>query len=307
MPFVPLGSRKRIEVILDDDKARLAEGMHTRDNEAVREHLQIMAGKSGYRFANHPICKGPIMGPPPPFATANKPWTSADDDPDGMAAMKDLEHAPQGGIMEGSHCQPAENMRRTRSTPALTRTLILKGGHLDEEGRTLGQRAREAANPASIECNRWKRMATVTQRDMEAMPELLSLQKREKPMVKKAAVGNGGLVNFPKYMLFENSNLKTKDFQRFVLSEEKARKENEERARAAQAGEVQDTPLLSPSASASRASASPESSEMLVPFGTASWGAPRMRGPPELQRQQWAGSSMPSGKSCRSSNPFRMG
>lgn len=305
MPFIPLGSRKRIEVVLDDDKQRLTDGMRARDNETVREHRQIMAGKTGYRFANHPICKGPIMGPAPPFATANKPWTSADDDPDGMAAMKDLEHAPQGGITEGSHCQPAENMRRTRSTPALTRTLILKGGHLDEEGRTLGQRAREAANPVSIELNRWNRLANVTQRDMEGMPELHSLQKREKPLVKKPMVGNGGLVNFPKYMLFENSNLKTKDFQRFVLSEEKARKENEERAAQAEAGEVQDTPQFSPSASLSRASASPESSEMLVPFGTASWGAPRMRGPPELQRQQWAGSAMPTGKSCRSSNPFR--
>jgi len=303
MPFIPLGSRKRIEVILDDDKQRLAEGMHARDKETTREHLQIMAGKTGYRFANHPICKGPILGPLPPFSTANKPWTSADDDPNGMSAMKDLEHAPQGGIMEGSHCQPAENMRRTRSTPALTRTLILKGGHVDEEGKTLGQQAREAAQPASIEINRWNRLAAVTQRDMQAMPELDSLKKREKPPVKKSAVGNGGLVNFPKYMLFENSNLKTKDFQRFVLSEEKARKENEERA--AQAGEAQGTPQYSPTASLSRASASPESSEMLVPFGTASWGAPRMRGPLDLQKQQWAGSSLPTGKSCKSSNPFR--
>lgn len=169
-----------------------------------------------------------------------------------------------------------------------------------EGGKTLGEQAKEAAHPVSIELNRWKRLAEVTKRDLATMPELNTTQKKEKPQAKKPIV-MGGLVNFPKYMLFENSHLKTTEFQRYCAAEEQARQEAHERAAAAEAafarGEVQD-------ASPASTSRDPSSSEV-VPMATASWGAPRLRGPPELIKQQWAGSAMPTGKSHKTSNPFR--
>lgn len=296
MPFVPLGSRKRVEVILDHDKERLTNTMRAKDNATVKLHHQDMPGATGYRYGNHPICHGPIRGPPAPFATANKPWAPPEHEPNGMAALRDSDQAPIGAYRDGSHSMNAETLRKTRSVPALVRTMA--GNPLEEGGKSLGEQAKEKANPLSIELTRWQRLAAVTERDLMSMPAIMSTQKKDKIKPIKPLV-TAGLVNFPKYMLFENSHLKSQDNMRFVAAEDKIRKENRERADAAEAamaaGEVQDTPL-----STSRATPSTEP----VPWPPeASWGAPKLRGPDA--NKQWAGSAMPTGKSTRSSNPFR--
>jgi len=297
MPFVPLGSRKRIEVILDDDKERLGNLMRTKDNETVRLHHQVMAGQSGYRYANHPQTWGPVRGPAAPFHSANKPWSPPEDDPSGMAAMKDLEQAPIGASREGAHGSLGEQMRKSRSVPAMVRTM--KANPVQEGGKSLGEQAKEAADPASIELNRWLRLAKVTERDLMSMPALAPPQKRN-IVAKKPFVNAAGLVNFPKYMLFENSHLKATDLQRFVESEDRARKEAAAMHAVAQEalarGDVQDS---------ENGSGMESPTSDVVPLGTVSWGAPRLRGPGETVKRQWAGSAMCAGKSQQTSNPFR--
>jgi len=313
MPFVPLGSRKRVEVLLDADKELITGKMRERDNATVTLHHQVMAGThsiahlpvhASYRYAKHPETFGPVRGPPPPFKTANKPWTPAELDPDGMAALRDMDQAPVGANRDGGHCFHGETLRKTRSTPALTRTLA---NNPVEEGQSHGARAKEAANPISIELNRWKRLAEVTKRDLATMPELHSTIKSTKPPPKKPVVSSG-LVNFPKYMLFENSHLKQQDFMRFVAAEELARNENEARQTALQEAMAMGEPSVEVTpTSTSRETGNGKDSDDALGYQTASWGQPRLRGPRESLRQQWAGSAMPSGKSMRSSNPFRMG
>lgn len=303
MPFVPLGSRKRIEVVLDHDKERIGNEMRTKDFQTVKLHHQVMPGATGYRYANHPITMGPVRGPPAPFEGANKPWAPPEHEPDGMAAARDLLQAPVGAYREGSHEAQAEGLRKTRSTPALTRTMA--ANPIPEGGKSLGEQAKEKANPISIELCRWQRLAEVTKRDLASMPALTSTKKTQPPPPKP--IVTGGLVNFPKYMLFENSHLKTTEFQRYCDSEAKARQEALERTEAAE--EAMSRGETTPADTSREASQSRMSSgsEVLVPYGTASWGQPRLRGPWETVKQQWAGSAMPHGKSTRSSNPFRMG
>jgi len=320
MPFVPLGSRKNLGVILDADKETIIGKMREKDNATVAHHHQVMAGThsvahlpvhASYRYAKHPETLGPVRGPPPPFKAANKPWTPAELDPDGVAAQRDMDQAPVGACRDGGHCFHGETLRKSRSTPALTRTMA---NNPLEEGQSYGDRAREAANPISIELNRWKRMAEVTERDLASMPELHSTQKSFKPPPKKP-VPSSGLVNFPKYMLFENSHLKSQDFMRFVAAEEQTRKENEARHAALQeamamgedSGEATPTPLSPTSTCRSFKSRDTRFSEANSNYGAASWGQPRLRGPKEDIKQIWAGSGMASGKSMRSSNPFRGG
>jgi len=184
MPFVPLGSRKNHGVILDEDKAVINGKMHTLDNATVKHHHQVMPGASGYKYANHPVTMGPVRQPPPPFATANKPWAPPEDEPDGMAAARDNLQAPVGMLNEGSHRFLAEGTRANRSTAALTKTMSGKvsmvgiNGSVAEiqremnEEKSLGEQAKEQANPVSIELKRWQRMAKVTERDLNSMPPL---------------------------------------------------------------------------------------------------------------------------------------
>lgn len=312
MPFVPLGSRKRIEVILDDDKHRISNEMKIRDTLTVKHHHQHMPGANGYKYANHPITMGPVRGPEAPFARANKPWTAPDDDPNGMAALKDLEQAPQGASQIGGHASLGETMRKNRSTPALERTL--KANPVVEGGKTLGEQAKEKANPISIELSRWQRLAAVTNRDLVSMPSLSSKQElyREIPKPKKVVPSANGLVNFPKYMLFENNHMKHQDLIRFIEEEEKNRAEAEARQQAADARQqaVQEAMMRGEEREPTPMSTGRESQEnpeddVLVPYGTASWGQPRLRGDQKTIKKQWAGSAMAAGKSMRTSNPFR--
>merc|ERR1719277_2635157 len=150
----------------------------TRDDATVRKHKGIMAGHSGYRYANHPATKGPVRGPDPPFTTANKPWAPEEDHPDGPHSQKNLEQAVIGAYREGSSEMLGASLRKNRSLPSITRTLKLHPP--DEDGRHLGERAKEAANPLSIELNRWERLSEITKRDSAGMPELDSWKKPER-------------------------------------------------------------------------------------------------------------------------------
>jgi len=323
MPFVPLGSRKNLGVLLDHDKELITGKMRLIDNATVAHHNQVMAGTrsvahlpvhASYRYAKHPETLGPVRGPPPPFQTANKPWAPAEEDPDGGHALRETEHAPVGACRDGGHCFHGETLRKSRSTPAMVKTLAKNSL---EEGESYGEQAKKAGNPLTIELNRWNRMAEITKREMEGMPELHSLQKSFKPPMKKPAPSTG-LVNFPKYMLFENSHLKSQDNMRFVAAEELARAENEARHAALQeamdSGEA--SPLSPCSTSRSLKSRETRFSEAgstktkgghETQLGAASWGQPRLRGKKHDIQKQWAGSAMASGKTMCSSNPFRMG
>jgi hypothetical protein len=311
MPFVPLGSRKNLGLIEDHHKEKIRNDMHTKDFATVKLHHQLMPGTSGYRYANHPQCVtiGNVRSEAP-FKAANKPWAPPEHEPNGMAAMRDLEQAPIGAFLEGSHSKLAENLRRTRSVPAMVKTLAANPDAGIGEVKGLGAQAREMANPVSIELARWKRMAKVTERDLSSMPQLPP--KKEKAPPSKPVLVTGGLVNFPKYMLFENSHMKTVDFQRFVAAEDQNRKEAEDRqARQAAVeeamarGEVQDTPISPVSTSRDPLSGTSQSTKLGL--GEVSWGAPRLRGADFKINPPFAGSSMPHGRACRSSNPFRMG
>lgn len=300
MPFVPLGSRKRIEVILDDDKERLSGEMKAKDNATVKLHHQVMPGASGYRYANHPLTHGPVRGPPAPFQASNKPWAPPEEDPCGMAAMKDLEQAPVGAYSIGSHAPLGETMRKTRSTPALTRTL--KANPVEEGGKTLGEQAKEKANPLSIELTRWQRLAEVTKRDQASMAPL-NTKYRDIPKPKKPVLSANGLTNFPKYMLFEPSHLKHQDLKRFIEAEEKARADAEGKQQRVEERTMRGEPPDTPQSETGRETPTTPPNT----FATASWGQPRLRQPQDTIKRMWAGSAMPAGRSQRSSNPFRMG
>jgi len=287
MPFVSLGSRKRLEVVLDHDKQELASKMLSKDNATTMHHFGHAPGRSGYLYANHPLTKGPTRGPDPPFLKANKPWAPEELHPSGPQARKNLEHAPIGAYLSGSHASIAETLRMSRSLPALERTLAKSPKA--EDGKSLGERAKEAANPISIELNRWKRLANVTNRDLGSMPELHSWIKPEKRKPKTFAP-NGGLVNFPKYMLFENCHMKQMDLQRFNDDQQRIQE-------AAERGELR-TPPMSPSQDT-------EDGENI--YRSVSWGQPRHNMVAAMANKQFAGSAMPAGRCQRSSNPFRMG
>jgi hypothetical protein len=261
--------------------------MQNKDESTRTLHFGHAPGKSGYLFANHPLTNGPVRGPAQPFVKANKPWAPEEHHPDGPYAQKNAEHAPIGAFLEGSHAQLAESLRKTRSLPALERTL--KATFKAEDDRSLGERAKEAANPLSIELNRWQRLANVTKRDLNSMPELHSWKAPErKDLLEKNFLPRGGLVNFPKYTLWERSNLKQMDLQRFN-DEIKEMKEAHDR------GELQP--------------ASPSQDDVLAEatnYQTVSIGAPKLRGP-GATKKMYAGSAMPAGRNQRSSNPFRMG
>jgi len=242
MPFVPLGARKRLEVILDDDKERLAAKMRNKDNAAVSLHRGEAPSSSGYRFGNSPWAKGQLR-PDVPFRDATSTWRPPSADPHGPARQKDLEQT--GRAMWSA----AHGMRQSLSSPILS-----------QESKT----EPHATHPLTKELQRWQRQATRTlNREMAdvEVPDRRTLDlNRSSSSTNRPAVKSSGLVNFPKYMLIHNCHLKQMDQQRFAKQE----KERQQATTLASEGGRVSFEELAPSA---------------VKWGEASWGAPKLRQP----------------------------
>jgi len=281
MPFVPLGSRKRLDVILDADKERILNDMRDRDAAKVNAHFGVTPSSTGYRFGKHPSTMGSVRGPDVPFKDATSTWRPPSADPDGPAANRTMQMADHGAHWEASH-----SMRRMRSSP-----------FLQSPGSTLAD-AREASRPLNVELKRWEKLATSTMgKEMQGstMKDRESERGRSEPAKPREVVRTPGLVNFPKYMLFNNCHLKQMDQHRF------SEKETEARAQAEQSIRLGLTP-------ASRSMSLPfqDAPDSSVPWQHASWGAP-MLGDPVNRTFCWSGSSLPAGRGQRTSNPFRQG
>lgn len=282
MPFVPLGQRKPIPLILDGDKAEIAARQRERDLAAVQRHLGAAPGASGYRFANLPPTLGHARGPEVPFRDAHASWRPPEADPDGPASLRNSQQAGYGAYWESSH-----GLRKARSSPTLQ--------------SPANANAREACHPLSTELRRWEHMAETTRRcDMKGMkdvewdPLAKPARQDEAP---KAAPGRQGLVMFPKYMLINNCHLKSTDLQRFQREQME-----EQRRRADEASQQTEAP---------GGPAEGQGSPKVVPRPgpvkfDASWGRPVLREPSQ-GGPHWAGSALPHGRGARTSNPFRMG
>lgn len=266
MPFVPLGSRKPIPVVLDDEKARLAAKQREKDSAAVTASGRFEVGASGYRFANHPVTLGTVRHSRP-FEGATSTWRPPEADPNGPAAKRDCVQAEWGGIHQGSHGS-SNSMRRPKSLP------ILKPEEADWAGE---------CHPHSTELRRFQKLGSVTEKAQMSDAQFANpyMPTTEQPRVYHAA---GGLVNFPKYMLWDNCHMKQQDCMRF-------HKQQEELTKMAASG----TSLASSFQSPKRT---------VRDFPEPTWGARRKSddgGP------AWAGNPLPIGRGSRSSNPFRTG
>jgi len=272
MPFVPLRARQRVEVILDDDKERLATQQRRRDEAAISAHAQLAPSASGYRFGHHPLTVGSCR-PEVPFKDATSTWRPPSADPAGPSSQKDREQVGPS-VWSESH-----RMRKAQSSPALS---------------AFNMTVPLATHPLTKEIQRWETLSKKTQaREMTTTGEALELRPTRtiggsKPEFRRVP---GSLVNFPKYMLLKDSHLKQMEQQRF-------HQEEAERQRALE------------SALESEDSGSPWvqrrkelGGESGVQYGKASWGAPVLREP----GQHWAGHGLAAGRCQRTSNPFRMG
>lgn len=275
MPFVPLGQRKPIPLILDGDKEAIRARQRDRDVAAVQAHIGATPSVSGYRFANHPQTFGQVRGPEVPFRHATSTWRPPSADPDGPANQRESEHADHGAYWEASH-----SLRKTRSSPSFQSN----------------NNVIQACHPLSVERKRWEKLAHRTQTN-EMKDIDLSPQRPRPPEQPKIGPNRQGLVLFPKYMLLHNCHLKMTDLQRFQ------REQAEEAARSAQEAEA--ASLAGGSQLESEDTLKSSSMRGPVRFD-ASWGAPKLR-QEAVGGHHWAGSGMPAGRGMRTSNPFRMG
>mmetsp|Transcript_56234 Transcript_56234/g.131039 ORF Transcript_56234/g.131039 Transcript_56234/m.131039 type:complete len:259 (-) Transcript_56234:64-840(-) len=203
MPFVPLGSRKRIEVILDDDKERLAAAQQTKDTATISAHSGLAPSAQGYRFGNHPLTRGRVR-PDVPFTGATSSWRPPSADREGPSSQKDREQTGSA-IWYESH-----RMKQTLSSPALSSTNMT---------------VPLATHPLTKEIERWERLSTLTQA-REMTRELRDELREEKPVRSKSSKPEfqpkPGLVNFPKYMLINDCHLKRMEQQRFQREDQNA-------------------------------------------------------------------------------------
>lgn len=301
MPFVPLGSRKRIEVILDGDKEAIRAKQAARDDAVIQRHLATAPSQAGYRFANHPMTRGNVRGPDVPFKNGHGPWKPPEVDPDGPAGRHSRSVAPCGAVWEASHSFRADNhrsfenltMKSSRSSPMLATT----------GEAVITESPMEQCHPMYGELSRWRKMAHHSIKN-ELNPNIDIPKTRPRiPTPEKKLKPSRGLVNFPKYMLIHNCHLKLKDLQRYQKEQEAEQRaiEAEEAAMAemmAASGEVYDPSKPSTAANGSQYQSFEEE------FSKASWGEPRLKNA-EHPEDIYAGSTLPQGKSVRSSNPFR--
>lgn len=252
----------------------MAAEQRARDQAAIARFKGIDPDIAGYKFARHPATMGHSNDPPPPFKTATCTWKPSEHDPLGPSARKDETYASYGAYTEG-----AMSMKKSMSQPILKSTLS-------------SAQIREAANPLTLETQRWQTIGSFTQSNemkAERLPKP-PVDPEQNPKV----VCKGGLVLFPKYMLFENSHLKQKDFLRFVESEKELRA-------AATLAAVEGRQLEQPPSATwtIKQEFAKENRQH-----KSSGGAPALKNH-NSQFGPWAGNPMPCGRGSRTSNPFR--
>jgi hypothetical protein len=280
MPFVPLASRKPLPVILDDDKARMTLQQRERDDAVVTASSGRAPGRSGYRFANHPATLGGSSQRSAPFQGGTSTWRPPEVDPGGPASRREAQSADYGGLHEGSH-----SMRRPKSLPTLK-----------QEG---AQEHLMECHPVATELRRLDKLATLTEKTEMKQP----LERRQPaaapPTQPRSFHTQGGLVQFPKYMLIHNCHLKTMDVMRYHQEQEKLAKEQEELAKAQEDLAKSQAALGPQSPQGSLGEQSPKS-RSAPPI---SWGAPVLgdAAPGEVA----AGSAMPLVRGAKTSNWFR--
>lgn len=278
MPFVPLGRRTQLNVVLDADKERLAAEQRALDSATLQRHFVGGAapGASGYKFANHKYTWGDTRSPDTPFKDAHPSWRPPSADPDGPAAQRARVQAGTGSYDEGSHRPLAESMRSLRQTRSCNSLQGAGSSVLQSPSRDPAM-----AHPLMIELQRWTNLGQSTQlQEIQDMRSPEPVVEAPKP---KQAPRKRGLVNFPKYMLYSDCHLKRTDFARFKAAE--ARRSEAE-------AEGEGDPLEGVSA--------PTSQREEIPWGTHHYG-----GTVPKDGIPWAGSKMPVGLGQRTSNPFR--
>jgi len=279
MPFVPIGSRKPIPVVLDDDKQRIRAEQQAKDDAKVAHHYGLAPSTAGYRFGNHPMTKGFVRGPDVPFRKATSSWKPAGDVPDGPHAQMEAKQAHLGAFWEGAHGHAGEQLRKSQSSPTL------KGA---------AQSAMELSHPLSVEIKRWEKMAAFSEKGEmnEEVQKSMSMSMVRPEPAPKPKNRTGGLVNFPKYMLIHNCHLKHTDLQRYQREQAEQDRRLEEAAARGEtlADDSTDTATLG---------------EGAVRYQEASWGAPLLR--QKDAGLSWAGAALPGGRGSRHSSFLRMG
>lgn len=268
MPFIPLATRRRQEVTLGD-RASIDVGLRKQETWYASEASQTGDAAAKYRFARHPSTMTTKVHQEVPFANTSLQWRPPEADPGGPAEKRDQDAADFGGGWEAAH---APRVPRSRSTPSLAKTDTNFAHDLMLE-----------RFPLTAELKRWEYFGKLMERQ-----KLMEQEQREQKGLKSPGLSmassyrqtidpevpsgpSGDLVNFPKYLLFNDSHLKQMDIQRYVKEEAAAR---------ASANQIRQT-------GSTIGSASMQTS----------------KGNPFYKRP--AGSMMPTGRGTKSSNPFR--
>lgn len=289
MPFVPLGSRKRLELVLDDDKVthqphlksnslRARQDYHATNTPfadlLARSPLQAQTNANrSYKFAKHPVTMGGYFGPPTPFQDSHTTWRPPSAERNGPAQHRASAQAPTGACWDRAH-----GMRRIRSSPTI------------QSGGVAALEMSQMSHPMTAELKRWNALSKALG-PVESPSSPSGECGRRSQEVPKDGLQGEGLINFPKYMLWNDCQMKQQDKQRYVQE-----KQAERQALAAQKAAID-------------YAAHVQSSDLEL--GAASRVAPAHLDPQISQYDPIlmapAGSKMPTGRCCRTSNPYRLG
>mmetsp|Transcript_3052 Transcript_3052/g.7816 ORF Transcript_3052/g.7816 Transcript_3052/m.7816 type:complete len:256 (+) Transcript_3052:110-877(+) len=206
MPFVPLHARKRLEVVLDDDKARMAEEQRVKDEANMAKWRGgILDSQKGYRFAMQAGTQEAQYDRP--FEGLPSSWRPPSPNGSSPAGRRERSHGKSGVCWEGAH-----GLKKSSSTPAVQR--------LAQDD------AVQAAHPLSVELRRWERLASTQERELKDVPPPEGTPWKVAPAPSKEPMfPKGGLVNFPRYMLINDCTLKRSECQRFLAQQKKLAEE----------------------------------------------------------------------------------
>lgn len=266
MPFIPLSTRRRQEVTLGDRES-FEVSLH-KPQTWYAPGAQAGTSETQYRYARHPATLSRNLGAQVPFADYHSTWRPPSAESQGPAAQRVNVVADYGGLWEGAHSM---KIPRSRSSPSLAAT-----------DKAFADKLSEQRHPIYEELTRYHKMAT--QQEMEMAKSsgaatkygTISKSYKDFPHVEIPSGPSGALVNFPKYLLFNDCHLKQTDIKRYVAEEAAAREVALRRSSSSSVGALSD---LADSSGPSGKSAS--------------------------LRARAAGSPMPGGKGVKTSNPFR--